>query len=381
MFKKKACLLLSMAMTVGLLAGCGAKGSSTTGDIKIGVVLPLTGQVSSFGKSGQNGIKLLEDQVNKAGGINGRKIKFIFEDDEGKPDTATTVGTKLISNDNVVALVGPLTSGSCIALGPIATQSKVPMITGSGTNPDVTKKGGEYVYRACFIDPFQGTVIAKFASKDLKAKTAAILYDNGNDYSKGLAEFFEKEFVAAGGKIVAKETYATNDKDFKAQLTKIKPTKPEVILLPDYYSTVGNIAKQARAIDINVPLLGGDGWDSAELFKVGGTAVNGCYISDHYSADDTAKLVVEFQKQYKAKYSLNADAMAVLNYDAAKIMVEAIKTAGKTDGPSIKAALTKTNLEVVSGKVSFDANRDAIKGAVILKVNDGKFNFVKKLIP
>ncbi|MBU3201305.1 ABC transporter substrate-binding protein [Clostridium estertheticum] len=381
MFKKKMSLLLSMAMAIGLLAGCGAKSTSTTGDIKIGVVLPLTGPNSSFGKSGQNGIKLLEDQLNKDGGINGRKIKFIYEDDEGKPDTATTVGTKLISSDNVVAIVGPLTSGSAIALGPIATQSKIPMITGSGTNPDVTKKGGEYVYRSCFIDPFQGTVIAKFASGDLKAKTAAILYDNGNDYSKGLAEFFEKSFVAAGGKIVAKETYATGDKDFKAQLTKMQPTKPDVVLLPDYYGTVGNIAKQARAIGITVPLLGGDGWDSAELFKVGGTAVNGCYLSDHYSADDTAPLVVAFQKEYKAKYNLNADAMAVLNYDAAKIMVEAIKTAGKTDGPSIKAALAKTNLEVVSGKVSFNENRDAIKGAVILKVDGGKFNFVKKLVP
>ncbi|MCB2306867.1 ABC transporter substrate-binding protein [Clostridium estertheticum] len=381
MFKKKMSLLLSMAMAIGLLAGCGAKSASTTGDIKIGVVLPLTGPNSSFGKSGQNGIKLLEDQLNKDGGINGRKIKFIYEDDEGKPDTATTVGTKLISSDNVVAIVGPLTSGSAIALGPIATQSKIPMITGSGTNPDVTKKGGEYVYRSCFIDPFQGTVIAKFASGDLKAKTAAILYDNGNDYSKGLAEFFEKSFVAAGGKIVAKETYATGDKDFKAQLTKMQPTKPDVVLLPDYYGTVGNIAKQARAIGITVPLLGGDGWDSAELFKVGGTAVNGCYLSDHYSAADTAPIVVAFQKEYKAKYNLNADAMAVLNYDAAKIMVEAIKTAGKTDGPSIKAALAKTNLEVVSGKVSFNENRDAIKGAVILKVDGGKFNFVKKLVP
>jgi len=381
MFKKKISLLLSMAMTVGLLAGCGAKAADTTGDIKIGVVLPLTGAVSSFGKSGQNGIKLLEDQVNKAGGINGRNVKFFFEDDEGKPDVATTVGTKLISNDNVVAIVGPLTSGSAIALGPIATQSKIPMITGTGTNPDVTIKGGEYVYRACFIDPFQGTVLAKFAAGDLKAKTAAILYDNGNDYSKGLAEFFEKNFIAAGGKIVAKETYATNDKDFKAQLTKIKPTKPDVILLPDYYSTVGNIAKQARAIDITVPLLGGDGWDSADLFKVGGTAVNGCYLSDHYSAQDTAAIAVAFRKEYKAKYNLEADAMAVLNYDAAKIMVEAIRTSGKTDGPSIIAALAKTNIEVVSGNVTFDKNRDAIKGAVILKIENAKFNFVKKLVP
>ena len=384
MFKKKVALLICIAMTVGIFSGCGAKKDSTsetTGDIKIGVVLPLTGSISSFGKSGQNGIKLLEEEVNKAGGINGRNIKFLFEDDEGKPDTATTVGTKLISNDNVVAIVGPLTSGACIALGPIATQSKIPMVTGTGTNPDVTKKGGEYVYRACFIDPFQGTVIAKFASEDLKATTAAILYDNGNDYSKGLAEFFEKSFVAAGGKIVAKETYATNDKDFKAQLTKIKPTNPDVILLPDYYATVGNIAKQARALDITVPLMGGDGWDSADLFKVGGDAVNGCYLSDHYSADDTSPLIVKFQKDYKAKYTTDADAMAVLNYDAAKILVEAIKTAGKTDGPSIKAALAKTNIEVVSGKVTFDANRDAIKSAVILKVEGGKFNFVKKLNP
>ena len=381
MFKKKISLLICMAMTAGIFTGCAAKVADGTGDIKIGVVLPLTGSVSSFGKSGQNGIKLLQDQVNKEGGIDGRNVEFIFEDDEGKPDVATTVGTKLISNDKVVAIVGPLTSGSAIALGPIATQYKIPMITGTGTNPDVTTKGGEYVYRACFIDPFQGTVVAKFAAEDLKAKTAAILYDNGNDYSKGLAEFFEKAFVAAGGTIVAKETYATNDKDFKAQLTKIKPTNPEVILLPDYYSTVGNIAKQARAIDINVPLLGGDGWDSADLFKVGGEAVEGCYLSDHYSAEDTAELAVAFRKEYKEKYDLEADAMAVLNYDAAKIMVEAIKTAGKTDGPSIIEALAKTNTEVVSGNVTFDANRDAIKGAVILKVEGGKFNFVKKLIP
>jgi len=386
MFKRKISLLITMAMTVGIFTGCSAKQSGsasaeTKGDIKIGVVLSLTGPVSTYGKSGQNGIKLLEEQVNKDGGINGRNVKFLFEDDEGKPDVATTVGTKLISNDNVVAVVGPLTSGSCIALGPILTQSKVPMITGTGTNPDVTVKGGKYVYRSCFIDPFQGTVIAKFASGDLKAKTAAILYDNGNDYSKGLAEFFEKSFVEAGGKIVAKETYATVDKDFKAQLTKIKPTNPDVILLPDYYTAVGNIAKQARALDIKAPLLGGDGWDSAELFKVGGDAVNGCYLSDHYSADDTAPLVVAFQKEYKAKYNANPDAMAVLNYDAAKIIVEAIKTAGKTDGPSIKEALAKTNIEVVAGKVSFDANRDAIKSAVILKVEGGKFNFVKKLNP
>ena len=386
MLKRKVAIAMSFAMVMGLLAGCSsASTSSASGDkkgtIKIGAVMALTGTVSTYGKSGQNGIKLLEKQVNSAGGINGQKVQFIFQDDEGKPDNSATVGTKLISEDKVVAIVGPLTSGCCEALGPIASNFKVPMVTGTGTNPDVTKKGGDYVFRTCFIDPFQGSVIAKFANEDLKAKTAAILYDNSNDYSKGLAEFFEKSFTAAGGKIVAKETYATKDQDFKAQLTKIKPKNPEVLLLPDYYGTVGVIAKQARALDIKVPLLGGDGWDSSDLFKIGGDAVNNSYISNHYSAQDTSAEVVQFQKEYKAEYNADPDAMAVLNYDAAKITVQAIKDAGKTDGPSIVAALKKINATVVSGKISFDSNRDAVKSAVMLKIDGGKFTFSKKINP
>lgn len=387
MLRKKVAVVLTLAMVFGVLTGCASNGSSSSsagggkGTIKIGVVLPLSGSISAFGKSAEDGIKLLEKQTNAGDGINGQKVQFIFQDDEGKADSAATVGTKLISEDKVVAIVGPLTSGSCIALGPIASASKIPMVTGSGTNPDVTKKGGDYVFRTCFIDPFQGTVIAKFANDDLKAKTAAILYDNSNDYSKGLAEFFEKSFTAAGGKIVDKETYGSKDQDFKAQLTKIKPKNPDVVLLPDYYATVGNIAKQARALGITAPLLGGDGWDSADLFKVGGTAVNGCYISDHYSADDTAALVAQFQKEFKAEYKADPDSMAVLNYDAAKILLEAIKKAGKTDGPSIVAALKKTDITVVSGKVTFDSNRDAVKAAVMLKVDGGKFSFVKRVNP
>lgn len=385
MFTKKIALLITVAMTVGLFTGCASSSSSSAGgaggEIKIGSIMSLTGPVSSYGKSGQNGIQLLEEQVNAAGGINGKKIKFIFGDDEGKPDTAITVGTKLISSDKVVAIVGPLISSACNAFGPIATQSKIPMVTGTGTNPDITTKGGEYVFRTCFIDPFQGGVLATYASGDLKAKKAAILYDNGNDYSKGLADYFEKGFIAAGGTIVDKETYATNDKDFSAQLTKIKAKNPDVLLLPDYYQTVGNIAKQARSIGIDVPLLGGDGWDSSKLFEVGGTAVNNSYVSDHYAVDDTATAVVQFQKDYKAKFNGVPDAMAVLNYDAAKILVDAIKAAGKTDGPSILSALKKTNADVVSGKVTFNSNRDAVKSAVILKVDGGKFNFIKKINP
>jgi branched-chain amino acid transport system substrate-binding protein len=385
MFKKKIALLITLAMTVGIFSGCAPKSSSSTGssggEIKIGSIMSLTGPVSTYGKSGENGILLLEEQVNNAGGINGKKIKFVFGDDEGKPDTAITVGTKLISSDKVVAIVGPLISSACNAFGPIATQNKIPMVTGTGTNPDITTKGGEYVFRTCFIDPFQGGVLATFASGDLKAKKAAILFDNGNDYSKGLADYFEKGFKAAGGTVV-KETYATNDKDFSAQLTKIKASNPDVVLLPDYYQTVGNIAKQARSIGIDVPFLGGDGWDSSKLFEVGGTAVNNCYLSDHYAVDDTSTEVVQFQKDYKAKYNgAIPDAMAVLNYDAAKILVDAIKAAGKTDGPSILEALKKTNASVVSGKVTFNENRDAVKSAVILKVDGGKFSFVKKINP
>jgi len=370
-----------MTLVMGVFSGCAKSNSSSTGDIKIGSIMSLTGDVSTYGKSGQNGILLLEEQVNKAGGINGRKIKFIFGDDEGKPDTSITVGKKLISSDKVVGIVGPLISSACNAFGPIATQKKIPMVTGTGTNPDITTKGGDYVFRTCFIDPFQGGVLATFAFTDLKAKKAAILYDNGNDYSKGLAEFFEKEFKAAGGTIVAKETYGKGEKDFSAQLTKIKSKNPDVMLLPDYYQTVGNIAKQARSIGIDVPLLGGDGWDSAKLVEVAGAAVNNCYFSNHYAADDTAPEVVQFQKDYKSKYNSVSDAMAVLNYDAAKVLVEAIKSSGKTDGPSILAELKKTDASVVAGKITFNSNRDAIKSVVILKIDGGKFNFVKKINP
>lgn len=376
MLKKKMALLLSFMFVVAIFSGFAAKKS----DLKIGVIEPLSGADGAFGKSAKNAIELLQEQVNATGGINGQKVSFIYYDDEAKPATAATVGSKLINQDKVVAIVGPLTSGCANAVAPIAVAAGIPLISGTATNPTVTATG-KFIFRACFIDPFQGTVVAKFAKTDLKAKTAAVLYDNGNDYSKGLAEFFQKGFKAAGGKIVDVDTYSTGDKDFNAQLTKIKNAKPDVILLPDYYSVVGVIAKQARAQGIMVPLLGGDGWDSADLFKIGGSAVNNCYFSDHYTATSTAPLVVKFVNEYKAKYKSVPDSMAALNYDAAKIMLDAIKRAKKTDGESIRQALVKTNITVVSGHVTFDANRNAVKSAVILKALKGKFVFVKTVNP
>jgi len=377
MLKRKLALLLSLVMVIALFSGFTAKKAV----IKIGVVEPLSGGFSTFGSSAKNALLMLQDEVNKTGGINGAQVKFVIYDDEGKPATAALVGSKLINQDKVVGIVGPLTSGCANALAPIAVAKKIPVVTGTATNPTVTANG-KYIFRSCFIDPFQGTVVAKFARTELKAKTAAVLFDNGNDYSKGLAEFFQKGFKAAGGKIVSVETYSTGDQDFNAQLTKIKATNPDCILVPDYYNVVGVVAKAARSLDIKVPMLGGDGWDSADLTKIGGAAVNGCYFSNHYTPTSTSPLVVKFVKAYKARYKVVPDAMAALNYDAGQVLIDGIKRAGgKLDGDSIQKALVKTNINIVSGHVTFDANRDAIKSAVILKVQDGKFIYVKTVNP
>lgn len=376
--KKKMALLLSLALVTSLFTGFSGKAASST--LKIGVIEPLSGGFSAFGTSAKKAITMLQAQINAKGGVNGQRVEFLYYDDEGKPASAATVASKAISQDKVVGIVGPLTSGCANAVAPIAVANSIPMVTGTATNPTVTQNG-KFIFRACFIDPFQGTVVAKFASGKLKAKTAAVLFDNGNDYSKGLAEYFQKSFKAAGGKIVDVDTYSTNDKDFNAQLTKIKQTNPDVILLPDYYNVVGVIAKQARAIGIKVPLLGGDGWDSDKLTSVGGTAVENCYFSDHYTPTSTGALVKTFVNQYKGVYKSVPDAMAALNYDAANILLDAIKRAGKTDGESIRQALVKTNIDVVSGHVSFDADRNAVKSAVILTVKNGSFKYVETVNP
>ncbi|WP_326975587.1 ABC transporter substrate-binding protein [Caproicibacter sp. BJN0012] len=402
MNKRLIALALSAAM-IASLTGCqsGSGGSSAagsaapsaaaessgtgsaaaSGEIKIGVVLPLTGSVAAFGQSGQKGLQLLEEQVNSSGGIGGQNVKFIFSDDEGKPATAVTVGQKLINSDKVVAIVGPLTSNCCLSLAPICQQYKVPMVTGTGTNEAVTQVG-DFIFRTCFIDPFQGQVVAKLASTDLKAKTAAMLYDNGNDYSKGLAKNFQKSFEAAGGKVVGSETYLTGDKDFNAQLTNIAAKNPDVMFLPDYYSTVAVIAKQARSAGIRATFLGGDGWDSADLFSIGGDAVDGAYFSNHYSPDDTADEVVQFIKEFKAKYSNEVpDAMAALNYDAGKVLIQSIQKAGSTDAAAIQGALKAYDGTVVSGHIKFNESRDAVKSAVIIKTDGGKETFYTKVEP
>jgi branched-chain amino acid transport system substrate-binding protein len=341
-------------------------------DIKIGGIGPVTGEAATFGISTKNGMTMAVDEWNAKGGIfGGRKAKLIFEDDKGDPSEGAIVWNKLIQQDNVVAIVGTVMSKVSLVGAPICQAAGIPMISPTSTNEKVTLVG-DYIFRACFIDPFQGTVGANFAYNDLKARSAAAIFDLGNDYTKGLAENFKKQFEKLGGKIVAFEGHPTGTTDFKAQLTKIMEGKPDVIYIPDYYNDVGLIAKQARELGFKGPLVGGDGWDSPELVKIGGTAVENGFFTNHYSSEDKRPIVQDFVKKYKAKFGAEPDALAALGYDAMYIMLDAIKRAGSTKGAAIRDALKATDINVVSGRIKFDANRNPIKSAVIIEIKNGK---------
>jgi branched-chain amino acid transport system substrate-binding protein len=349
-------------------------------EIKIGGVGPLTGEAATFGASTKNGYDMAVAEWNAKGGVLGKQVKMTFADDKGDPAEGATVFTKLIEQDKSVAVVGTVMSKVSLAGAPICQNAKIPMIATSSTNPKVTLVG-DYIFRACFIDPFQGTVGAKFAFDDLKAKKAACLFDVGNDYTKGLSEFFKAKFTALGGQVVGFEGHATGTTDFKAQLTKLLASAPDVLYVSDYYNDVALIAKQARELGFKGPLVGGDGWDSPKLVEVGGAAVEGCFFTNHYSQDDTTPLVQSFVKSYTAKYGSAPDALAALGYDATNIMLDAIQRAGVTDGDKIKDALQKTDLKTVTGQVKFDGDRNPVKSAVIIEIKGGKQVFKTTVNP
>ncbi|MCX7774752.1 MAG: ABC transporter substrate-binding protein [Spirochaetaceae bacterium] len=360
---KKSILVLALLACVSLVFAQ---------DIKIGGIGPVTGEAATFGISTKNGMMMAVEEWNAKGGVfGGRKVKLIFEDDKGDPAEGATVYTKLIQQDGVVAIVGTVMSKVTLAGAPICQANGIPMISPTSTNEKVTLVG-DYIFRACFIDPFQGTVGANFAYNDLKARAAAAIFDLGNDYTKGLAENFKKQFEKLGGKVVAFEGHPSGATDFKAQLTKILQAKPDVIYIPDYYNDVGLIAKQVRELGFKGPLVGGDGWDSPDLVKIGGTAVENGFFTNHYSSEDTRPIVQDFVKKYKAKYGAEPDALAALAYDAMYIMLDAIRRAGTTKGSAIRDALKTTDLNVVSGRVKFDENRNPIKSAVIIEIKNGK---------
>jgi branched-chain amino acid transport system substrate-binding protein len=391
--KKLAGVFLSLMLTAGLMVGCkgGAQNTGSSGDgggdvIKIGANLELSGGVASYGRSVADGAELAFEEINKKGGINGKKLKLVKVDNKSDAAEATNGAIKLISQDKVVAIIGAATSTNTLAQVQVAQDNKIPLITPTGTNPTITNKDGkvnEYVFRACFIDPFQGTVAAKFALDELKVKNAAVIIDTSSDYSKGLASAFKKSFEENGGKIVAEEAYVAKDTDFRATLTRIKSANPEFIFLPGYYEEVGLIVKQARELGIKVPIMGGDGWDSPTLVEIAGPeALNNTFITNHYSANDPDSKIQDFVKAFKAKYNKTPDGFAALGYDTAYFLADAIKRAGDVDPVKIKDALAQTkDLSLVSGVLTLDENHDPIKSATILEYKNGEQQFKTKVNP
>jgi len=379
-------LVCTLALGVGCKKapeGGGNVGATDTGVIKIGEIGSMTGTEATFGTSSDRGIQLAVKEVNSAGGIKGRQIQVIALDDEGKPEEAATAATRLISSEHVTALLGEVASTRSLFMAPKAQAAKVPMVSPSSTNEKVTAVG-DYIFRACFIDPFQGYVMAKFATETLKLKKAAILRDVRNDYSVGLAKVFNDNFTKMGGQIVDNESYSSGDVDFKAQLTNIKGAAPQALYVPGYYTDVGLIARQAREVGLTVPLLGGDGWDSEKLYEIGGSALEGSYFSNHYSVDDPSPRIQEFVSKFKKEYGGQVpDSLAAQAYDAAGMLFDAMKRAKDLSGPSIRDALAQTkDYKGVTGDITMDDKRNATKPAVVLKVSKGgKYEFSGRIMP
>jgi branched-chain amino acid transport system substrate-binding protein len=330
-----------------------------------------------------NGVLMAANEINQfEGGINGHKIDIVMDDDKGSPEAAAEMAGKLISQDKVVALIGAGASGNNLAAAPKAQAAHVPLIAPSSTNPAVTQ-AGDYIFRACFIDAFQGEVMARFAADTLKAKKAAIMLDFNSPYSRGLSEFFELSFAKLNGHVVVKQSYSQGDADYRGQLSVIKAAEPDVVYIPGYYGDVAIIAKQARQMGVNAILLGGDGWDAPELWELGGDSLNGTYISNHYSADDPSETIQRFVRDYRQRYgNLTPDAHAALAYDALRFLAQAIRTAGTTDGPKLRAALSATRgFAGVTGVLSMDAERNAVKPAVILKLQDRRYVYQETIQP
>jgi branched-chain amino acid transport system substrate-binding protein len=365
------------------LTGCGPKGTSGPDTIKIGEFASLTGKDATFGISSHEGTLLAIEQINAAGGVLGKQLELITEDDQCKAGESATVVNKLISRDNVVAILGEVASSRSIEAATICQQNKIPMISPSSTNPDVTKTG-DYIFRVCFIDPFQGTVMANFATKTLKLKRVAVFTDVKSDYSKGLAKFFKEQFKANGGEIITELDYNGGDKDFKAQLTAIKAAKPDGIFVPGYYTECALISVQARQLGLNAPLFGGDGWESEKLFEIGGDSIEGNYLSTHYSpaangSEVSRKFVEDYKKRWNGK---TPDALAACGYDSALVLADAIKRAGSTDPEKLRAAIAATkDLPAVTSRITINESRDAKKSAVILQIKGGKYQYLETVEP
>ena len=384
-FLKAAAATLMSVVLAAAVAGCG---SSSSKEIKIGLLNEMTGGNATIGTAAANGAKLAIKEINANGGLLGKQIKAVVADNKSEPSEAANAMTKLLTQDRVVAVTGTFSSSNAIAAASVAEANKIPYLVAGATNPKVTvdektKNVKKYIYRVCFIDPFQGTVAANFAAKDLKVKKAAMLVDNSSDYSKGLAEFFEAAFKKEGGEIVANEAYLQKDTDFKATLTKIKSKGADILYVPGYYEEVGKIVKQAREMGITVPIIGADGWDSPKLVEIASVAaLNNTYFTNHYSVEDTSPKAQAFVKAYSKEYGQKPEALAVLGYDAVYVLADAIKRANSTDSAKIIEALASTkDFPAISGITTINKTHDADKNAVVIEMKDGKQVFKASIKP
>jgi branched-chain amino acid transport system substrate-binding protein len=370
--------LLTVVLTAASLCSC----RRTEGTVKLGEYASLTGKEAAFGQSSHKGTLLAIEEINAAGGVLGRQLELITEDNQTKQGESATIVKKLISRDEVVGILGEVASMRSLEAAPICQAYKIPMISPSSTNPKVTEIGN-YIFRVCFIDPFQGTVMAKFSKETLKIRRVALLTSVSSAYSVGLAKYFKERFISDGGEVVIEQKFTEGDKDFNAQLTAIRAAGVEGIFVPGYYTEAALICKQARELGMTIPLFGGDGWEAPELIEIGGAAVEGCYYSTHYSPQVKTPAVAEFVAKFQARFSGETpDAMAALGYDSASVMVDAIRRAGTTAEPAVRDALAATrDFPGVTGATSMDGDRNASKAAVIIMVKDGKFGFVQSIAP
>ena len=378
-------LLGGLVLALGLAAGCGNNVSS---DLKIGMVYELTGNTATYGTSAANGAKLAFKEINAAGGVLGKQIQIVTADNKGEPSESTNAMTKVITQDKVVAVTGFTVSSCGIAGSSVAEGNKIPFVAAATVNPKVTVDGNtgkvkNYTFRACFIDSFQGAVGAQFALNTLKAKKISILTDSSSDYSKGLTQIFKESFTKNGGQIVGEEAYLQKDQDFKPVLTKLKSQNPDVLYIPGYYEDVGKIIKQAREIGMNMPILGSDAWDSPKLAEIGGPqALNNTYFTNFYSIEDSNPVSNAFVEAYKKEYGQVPDSMAAMGYDAARLLVDAIKRANSTDAAKITKALTETkDFASVSGPMYLNDTHDAVRGVVIVEMKDGKQVYKETIKP
>ena len=379
--RRHAILSALAALAVGCSGGSDGGSTAASDTILVGEYGSITGSEATFGQSTHNGIMLAVEEINAAGGVNGKKIEIKVYDDQGKTQEAGTAVTRLITDDKVVAILGEVASGLSIAGGRVAQQYGVPMISPSSTNAQVTEVG-DMIFRVCFVDGFQGYAGAKFAKDDLKLTKMAILYDQTAPYSKGLRDDFTKAWTGMGGTIVADQAYSAGDQDFSAQLGTIRDAGAEAIYIPGYYTDVGNIALQSRSLGVTVPLIGGDGWDSSKLAEIGGSAIEGSYYTNHYAKEETRQEVQTFVSTYRTKYRADPDGLAALGYDAARVLADAMKRSPSLDGKELAKAIGETkDFPGVTGRITIDAQRNAVKPAVVVQVKGGTPVFVASVLP